>query len=256
MASRVDEHGRAYKKSQLQVQIWANRRQRALTVAALDALPSLKALDAQLEWVSPLEEQRFAEFYDARFVRAIARPELVDALGRFWPHGGPHWDGLAIARTAAGSNLGPVLIEGKSYPKEMRSRLAAKPASRRRILTRLQETRAWLDISEQHAKAWSERYYQAANRLAHIYWFHDVLGERAWMLNLYFVDDPDHPTRPEQWQRGLATAEKELGVDGIHLPGHGRAFLQAESAPSSWRRQQPRTSTDVVWLRRWIVRGR
>jgi hypothetical protein len=53
MASRTDEHGRAYKQSQLQMQLYVNRRQPALTGAVLDALPSLGELQPSLTWVSP-----------------------------------------------------------------------------------------------------------------------------------------------------------------------------------------------------------
>lgn len=227
MPTRTDELGRAFKKSQLQMQLWANRRRAALTAAVLDALPELKLLRPTLTWVSPLEEEGFAEFYDEKFIRAIERPDLIEPLADFWPKGGPHWDAIAIARGSDDTNLGPVLVEAKSYPAEMRSRLAAKPDSRARILERLRATRRWLGITEHHAAAWSDRYYQAANRLAHIYFFHEILGEQAWMLNIYFLDDPDHPTNKQQWDSGLATAEKELGVDGVPLPGHGRAFLKA-----------------------------
>ncbi|MFN8133345.1 MAG: hypothetical protein U0R70_17515 [Solirubrobacteraceae bacterium] len=227
MAPRTDALGRAYKKSQLQVQLWVNRRQAELDAAALAALPSLSEVATSIEWVSPLEANRFAEYFDAEFVRSIGRSDLVEPLARFWPRGGPHWDGLGIARDPNGSNLGPVFVEGKSYPAEMRSRLTAKPESRRRILARLAEARAWLGVPDTYAVAWSERYYQAANRIAHIYFFHEVLGERAWMLNLCFVNDADHPTSRGEWDAGLAIAEGDLGITGLQLPGHGRAFLAA-----------------------------
>lgn len=53
---RTDEQGRAYKKSQLQAQLWVNRRRAALTAEVLKALPSLAALDPHLTWVSPIEK--------------------------------------------------------------------------------------------------------------------------------------------------------------------------------------------------------
>ncbi len=48
---RTDQHGRAYKKSQLQAQLYVNR-QCALTEAVLNALPSLAKLRPSLLWTS------------------------------------------------------------------------------------------------------------------------------------------------------------------------------------------------------------
>jgi hypothetical protein len=83
MASRTDELGRAFKKSQLQVQLYVNRRQPKLTAAVVNALPALAELHPQLTWVSPLEAERFAERYDDAFVRAIERQDLVKPLRKF-----------------------------------------------------------------------------------------------------------------------------------------------------------------------------
>ena len=225
--SRTDERGRAFKKSQLQTQLYVNRRQDELTAAVLDALPTLSSLSPPLEWVSPLEAQSFAEFHDADFVKAIGRPDLESALNEFWPRGGPHWDALAIARGSDGENLGPVLVEGKSWPGEMRSKLAATEPSRTRIIKRLAETRARLGVGDEHADAWRDRYYQAANRYAYLSWFCDALGERAWLANIYFVNDPAEPTSRKEWEEALAEAEEELGLARVNVPHAGRVFLPA-----------------------------
>jgi len=97
---RTDQHGRAYKKSQLQAQLYVNRRQCALTEAVLNALPSLAKLRPSLLWTSPLEGEKFAEYHDGPFLKAIGRPKLKAALANFWPSGGPRWDALAGAVAA------------------------------------------------------------------------------------------------------------------------------------------------------------
>ena len=122
MAKRTDEQGRAYKKSQLQMQIYVNRREGALTAEVLKALPSLGKLQPTLTWTSPIEQKKFAEYHDNDFLNAIERPDLSEALAEYWPTGGPHWDALAVARAADGRYLGPLLVEAKSWPGEMRSR--------------------------------------------------------------------------------------------------------------------------------------
>src|SRR4051794_30538012 len=108
MPSRVDARGRAYKRSQLQIQIAVNRRRRELEGKLLDALPSLQALDAVLDWRSPLEEDRFREYWDGGLLERIRRSDLRVQLKEFWPARGPHWDAVAVARTKAGIWLGPV----------------------------------------------------------------------------------------------------------------------------------------------------
>ncbi len=48
MAGRLDERGVAYAGSQLQMQIYVNRRSPELSRSVLDALPSLASLDVRL----------------------------------------------------------------------------------------------------------------------------------------------------------------------------------------------------------------
>ncbi len=84
-----------------------------------------------------------------------------------------------------------------------------------------------LGVSEEHASAWLERYYQAANRYAHLRWFLDVLTERAWLANIYFLDDPDKRTSRREWDAAIADAEEELGLAGVTVPTAGRVFLLA-----------------------------
>jgi hypothetical protein len=227
MAKRTDEQGRAYKKSQLQMQLYVNRREEALTAEVLKALPSLAELQPTLTWTSPIETQKFAEYHDLDFLNAIERPDLAEALADYWPSGGPHWDALAVARGADGKYLGPILVEAKSWPGEMRSKISAGEPSRKRIASRLGETRQRLGVSEDHATAWLERSYQAANRFSHLSWLLDVLGEDAWLVNIYFLHDPEQPTSRAEWDAALDVAEKDLGMESVTVPNSGRVFLEA-----------------------------
>ena len=68
MAKRTDDQGRAFKKSQLQMQLYVNRREDALTAEVLKALPSLAELQPTLTWTSPLENKKFAEYHDRDFL--------------------------------------------------------------------------------------------------------------------------------------------------------------------------------------------
>ena len=94
--ARVDELGRAFAGSQLQIQIYVNRRQEELSLAVLNALRSLASLSPRLRWVSPLEKNRFIEYKDVHFLRAVGLGYLAGKLSEFWPKGGPNWDALAF----------------------------------------------------------------------------------------------------------------------------------------------------------------
>jgi hypothetical protein len=59
MCERTDAFGRAYAGSQRQIQTYVNRRRAELDAAILHSLPELAVAGALLEWVSPLEEERF-----------------------------------------------------------------------------------------------------------------------------------------------------------------------------------------------------
>lgn len=228
MASRVDELGRACKRSQLQIQIAVNRYRDELETKLLAALPTLAALDPVFDWRSPREDDRFREYYDGSLLDRIGRSELRPKLKQFWPAGGPHWDAIAVAGTETGDWLGPVLIEAKSYPKEQESSCAAKdPASRELIERRLTETRAWLGVADDHAHTWMNGRYQSANRLTFLRFFRQVLGEQAWLVNVYVVDDPDPTitTTHDQWQAALAETTKLLGISEHGVEHSGAVFI-------------------------------
>jgi hypothetical protein len=190
-SARTDNTGMASKRSQLQLQLYVNRRAEALNAAVLEALPELAALQPVLAWVSPREQEKFREYRDGAFLEAIGRPELRPKLRQYWPARGPRWDALAVARTAAGEWLGPVLVEGKSHVPEMYDRKGCRAAGSRRddIAAALRATREWLGVPHEVESWWMGGLYQSANRLAFLR-FRSVLGERAWLVNAYFLKDP------------------------------------------------------------------
>jgi hypothetical protein len=54
----------------------------------------LAAEGAQVEWVSPLEEERFKEYQDGAFLDALGLLDLSGMLAEFWPQGGPVAEGM------------------------------------------------------------------------------------------------------------------------------------------------------------------
>jgi hypothetical protein len=89
VARRIDDQGRADKRSQLQIQIAVNRHRDELEARLLEALPSLAAHEPILEWCSPLKEDHFREYWDGKLVDRIGRPDLRSELSKFWPARGP-----------------------------------------------------------------------------------------------------------------------------------------------------------------------
>lgn len=225
MADRVDPEGRALKGSQLQVQIYVNRRAGELNEALREQLPSLPA-DAGFRWVSPIEESHFAEYQDVAFLRPLRLEAHAAALADFWPTRGPVWDALAVVG-AETDRPGALLAEGKSYPDELFGRgCQATEPSWSRIAESIRRTQRWLGVQEDPER-WMGQLYQTANRLAHLYWLREVVGVRAWLTHLLFVGDPHGPTEREEWIVAMESANEELGLSGIAVPHTGHVLLDA-----------------------------
>ena len=90
-STRVDELGRARAGSQLQIQIYVNRRSEELSQKVFEGLPGLASLHPRLNWVSPLENDRFVEYQDVAFLKACGLEHLSAELKAFWPRRGPVW---------------------------------------------------------------------------------------------------------------------------------------------------------------------
>ncbi|MFN8878530.1 MAG: hypothetical protein ACK5Z1_15300 [Gemmatimonadota bacterium] len=227
-ASRVDTRGLAFAGSQMQVQLYSARHRKRLEAAILTALGRGTE---QLQWLAPLEDQRFEEPMDGAFLETLELPQLIPDLAAFWPRSGPRWDGLA--------RLDPsctvLLVEGKSYPAEMRGSgcQAYSEESRRKIEAALHATKVWLQASAE--ANWTGPLYQYANRLAHVRFLRER-GVDAWLVNLCFTDDDTTtPTSAEEWQFGLNAAKRELGVE--HLDGVALDVLLPALSRDAWEAQ-------------------
>jgi hypothetical protein len=67
------------------------------------------AKKTEINWRSPLREDRFAEYFDQAFLDRLGISADKVPLKKFWPKGGPHWDGLAL--TSANE---VILVEAKA----------------------------------------------------------------------------------------------------------------------------------------------
>jgi hypothetical protein len=233
---RVDEAGRAYAGSQLQLQIYVNRRRQEIDRAIISAL---RLGQRQLEWVSPLEARGFKEYHDDEFLRQLGCEYLSGDLREFWPASGPRWDGLAMAPLVAARPV--ILVEAKSYPREVlgggckaTDEVRAVKA-RTRIANALKATAAYLGVTDPDHVAddshWMGPLYQYANRLAHAVFLRKQ-GLDAYMVNVCFTDDPHRPTTEAEWQKVCTSLTGQLGLPyrpdwlaDVTLPARDRSEL-------------------------------
>lgn len=229
-SKNLDGNGLATRGSQRQIQIYVNRFPDELSNAIVQNTPSLGMLNPRLRWVSPLEKRKYVEHRDGDFLRALELTEITGSLREFWPEPGPTWDALAIVENDSGNAAGVLLVEAKSYRAELfgGGSKANKPESLMKIQKALDDTARWLRMGYTVAKAFHrDSLYQYANRLAHLYFFNEIVKVPAWLVNVYFLDDPYRPTSLEQWCDFLPEVEWCLGLEGVQIPHKTDLFLAA-----------------------------
>jgi hypothetical protein len=227
MSPRQDEDGAAFAGSQLQTQLYVNRRTDALDDAIRAAFSELAG--ATLEWRSPLAADSYREYWDKAFLNCLDLSDLAAKLPVFWPTGGPHWDALGLAHLPGDDQPGVLLVEGKSYPAELfGSGMGAKPDSDsyNLIVKSLGWTQDKLGVTGKTPQNWCGRLYQSANRLAHLYWLREQ-GVKTWLVHLLFNDDSHGPTTVDEWKKAMTEADEELGVTGISIPAAAHITLAA-----------------------------
>ena len=215
---RCDDTGRAFAGSQRQIQFYVNEQPLVLNQAISDAFKT----SFFLRWVSPLSSDGYREYWDSAFLKALGLPQHCKELNCFWPRGGPHWDALASVENRTG---GVLLVESKSHvPEIFGNGCGAEAASSvNKIEQAIAATKQWLHVSEQ--ADWRGSLYQSANRIAHLYFLTEILRIEAWLVNVYFTDDPHSPTSRATWQDGIANVKKSLGI-GV-VPHCADVFLPA-----------------------------
>jgi hypothetical protein len=207
---RVNAEGRAYAGSQRQIQSWVNFKRAALSGAVLNILEPPPGAGALLEWVSPLKSESYRQYNDNDFLRVLGLSVSATELKRFWPQNGPCWDALALLRT--GDEIpGVVLVDAKSHPKETRSS-CCKAISMNRITieSSLLQTKKWLRVRAD--ASWTGSLYWYANRLAHLFFLREQLGLNAWLVNIYFLSDPQSPASRDEWIASIGKLKDDVGL--------------------------------------------
>lgn len=169
----------------------------------------------EIHWRSPLADDEFAEYFDQSFLDRLPIVPPKKRLLDFWPSGGPHWDGLAIT-----SNKDVILVEAKANIVELASPPcgAEAPASIKQIMNSLSEVQKFMKIAKNRCRPelWFNAFYQYANRLAHLYFLHELNGIPTHMIFLDIVNDPDSGDdavkSSDEWNSLVRLAEACLGI--------------------------------------------
>jgi hypothetical protein len=169
-------------------------------------------MQLSLRWVSPLRSERYQEYKDAAFMSALGLSRHVGDLSRFWPNGGPRWDGLALL---IGGSKDVLLVEAKSHVSEMLAGTCRAGAafSVAQIDAALSRTKDWLQVPQ--GADWKGQFYQLANRIAHLYFFRELLRIGAWLVSVYFTDDPHSPTSRATWEAAIPEVKRCMGIRSI-----------------------------------------
>jgi hypothetical protein len=217
----------AARGSQKWLQILVNRYPESINCVLAE---SLELGDSgRVEWLSPLEQDDYAEYRDQAFLDRLGVAAGSVPLKSFWPRQGPQWDGLA--RTDAGHLI---LVEAKAHVSEMVSTpTGAAGKSLALIQESLDETKRFL---RSHAKVdWSTCFYQYTNRLAHLYFLRERARLPAYLLFVYFLNDSDvgGPATQSEWEGAIELLEVFLGVQRHRLSDHIlRTFIDVRELPS------------------------
>jgi hypothetical protein len=220
---------KATRGSQKWLQIGVNRCPEILNDAIVVA--AKMPLGTKIEWLSPLEDENFAEYRDQAFVDKLGLELKHRPLNSFWPQRGPVWDGLA--RTSSGELL---VVEAKAHIPEMVSPASkASPPSLERIERALKETRRAL--APRTTVSWSGTFYQYTNRLAHLFLLRTLNHQKARLVFLNFIgaSDVGGPTTREEWKGAIQVTEAYLGLGRHKLsPYVHHVFVDVGSLPTTF----------------------
>jgi len=159
-------------------------------------------------WLSPLEEDDYAEYRDQAFIEKLGVKLDKVSLEDFWPSGGPQWD--ALGRSGSSKLF---LVEAKSHIQELVSSIQAEDKdSLKKISKSLKDTKNFLKSKAEID--WSSRFYQYTNRLAHLYLLRELNQLPAYLVFVYFINDKkmNGPRTVDEWKGAIKLLHSYLGI--------------------------------------------
>lgn len=194
--------------SQKDLQLLANQHQDILN----QELSKILNKTINLEWLSPLKDDDYAEYVDQDFINRLGNNfKIVKPLKDFWPNNGAHWDGLAKENDTV------FLMEAKAHISEqmIETTGASSEKSITLIEKSLEETKAFLNVKTD--VSWcKDNYYQYANRIAHLYYLRKINKIDAHLLFIYFLNDKTVTGKTEtkeDWEKAIDEVYKSLKLE-------------------------------------------
>ena len=186
--------------------------------------------DSNVEWPGkgwPDAELKGLEFLYDR--------ELKSRWEGFWPTGrGIHnWD--SVGWIGAGPDRELLLVEAKSHIAEMKSNCGAGTESTLKIKRAFESVKQVLGANPD--VDWTKVYYQAANRVATLY-FLEQEGIRTRLLFVYFCGDrfpgKECPASEQEWKPAIEAQRLHLGLESEHRLSDRihELFLPVSSKPN------------------------
>ena len=204
--------GRATQGSRRQLQDYVNRLPLCLNEAIGRALPQgARETEHRIQWLSPLAGDDYREYRDRNFLEQIGLVQASSGLKAFWPPLGPCWDGLGLLIREDGTTPEILLVEAKSELDEFEGTgCRAAGEDRAAILEAFGKTQQWLGA--QPTPAWTGPLYRSANRLAHLCFLRTRTAVGAWLVQVYFLNDPIGPSSRADWLPAIASSHARLGL--------------------------------------------
>lgn len=169
-----------------------------------------------IDWLSPLAEDDYAEYRDAAFIKRLGIDKLEVSLNEFWPRMGPQWDALGKS-----NNDIILLVESKANIPEIISSPtgAAAEKSIKKINNSLKETKKYINaVKKENNVDWSGYFYQYTNRIAHLYFLRVLNNISTYLINIYFINDKsvNGPKNKEEWLGAIKVVKNYLGIKKNH----------------------------------------
>jgi hypothetical protein len=175
----------------------------------------------EINWVSPRQDDEFAEYRDEAFIRKIGIETLRYPLNDFWPQKGPQWDALGV-----GEHGEVFLVEAKAnMPEIVSPGTLSRGKSRDLIEKSLNETKLYLNIGK--GIDWTGNFYQYTNRIAHLYFLRVLNKIPAYLIFIYFLGDTSvsGPSTVKEWQAAITVVHKCLGLKRHKLSKYNAAVF-------------------------------
>lgn len=168
------------------------------------------ARDAAITWLSPIQQDGFAEYRDAAFLKLIGQEALTEKLKAYWPARGPQWDALGLA----GETI--LLVEAKAHIPEMMSD-GCKASDPSLAIIRDAFSSTMVETNTKAGIDWTGPLYQYANRLAHLHFFKKN-GVKAKLVLCCFVGDNqmNGGASEAEWRGALKIADHLIGLRERH----------------------------------------